>query len=254
MRVPLYFLHIPKAGGSTIRVKLRELFGEALCPALVWDDFYTRPEWREPRFAAYCGHFGSDLPSFLGRPLAAFTLLRDPVARTVSHYHEIRRSPGHPLHGVAARLDLWHYLHSPLTVPLVWNLQARYLAGPPALFGHLSLLFPPGPRYGLMAGWEMGGCRTAPELLWHAARRALDGLDFVATTEGLDAALPEMNRRYGLSAEPLRENVGDHHGLEPPDERTVERIRALTEVDRMLVDLVSGSGRLPDPKPRRRAA
>lgn len=246
MSDPLYFLHIPKCGGTTVDAKLHGRFGERMCPALVWDNFFLHPEFREPRYDGYCGHFGNDLQPFLGRRLTTFALLRDPVARTVSHYHEIRRSRGHPLHAVVARLDLWHFLTSPLTVPIVWNLQARYLAGPSVDIDRMAGLFPPSSFYGLALGWEMNGCATNPELLWHAARNALQNLDFVGVLDDPEA-MAELARRYGLSPEPLRENAGDHHGLEPPSERAVARIRALTEVDQSLVDLVRAGGSLPEP-------
>jgi len=235
---PLYFLHIPKCGGTSIRKRIRERFGDGLCPALVWDDFYRHPEWRERRYQAYCGHFGMDLSDFLGTPLRTFALLRDPVPRTVSHYFEVRRSKGHYWSRKVRGQSLQEYLEDPDTMPLTWNLQARYLFRTPLPVEFMARAFPPDRTYNLMRHWESACCCVSPPDLLRGARVGLEALDFVATTETMAASFPEMARRYGLPGELPHENKGGHQGVEAGDE-TVQRIRDLTEIDRDLVDSVS---------------
>src|ERR1700761_8614243 len=77
--IPLYFLHIPKTAGMSMRQIIRKRYGDGLCPAVMWDDFFREPEWRSARYHAYHGHFGIELPRFLGIRMRTFTLLRDPV-------------------------------------------------------------------------------------------------------------------------------------------------------------------------------
>ena len=74
------------------------------------------------------GHFLTHLEPYLGRKLATFTMLRDPVERTISHYYHVRRDPDHPSHEDTSRMSLREFCVDPLTRHMVENFQAGYLA------------------------------------------------------------------------------------------------------------------------------
>jgi hypothetical protein len=121
-----YFLHIPKtAGTSTNR------FLESLCPKLhawLWDHLIERERRGAPTSAALIsGHFQMHLEPFVGKKLKRFTILRDPVARTISHYLHVKRSPDHPYHKVVQSLSLFEFCTQPKTRHMVSNYQARFL-------------------------------------------------------------------------------------------------------------------------------
>ena len=74
------------------------------------------------------GHFLSHLELYTGRQFKTFTLLRDPVQRTISHYYHVRRSPEHPFYAHAVRLTIKEFCTHPSTRHMVVNYQCGYLA------------------------------------------------------------------------------------------------------------------------------
>lgn len=107
----LLFLHIPKAGGSTLNYILhvyhaRNDRGVIYYPALGIQREYNRNpsstvndmpvDNRLVRFIS--GHFTFGLHRFLTVPATYITLLRDPVDRVVSLYYHVLRSSHEPLH------------------------------------------------------------------------------------------------------------------------------------------------------------
>jgi Sulfotransferase family len=89
-----FFMHIPKTAGSTLFRRLIRHHGDALYP-LPFDrgnvDAAIDVDYMEDRFRSFgeqirviVGHFPLCLGERLGVPLTTFTVLRDPVERTLS--------------------------------------------------------------------------------------------------------------------------------------------------------------------------
>lgn len=121
-----YFLHIPKtAGTSTNR------FLDSLSPRLgagLWDQLIELERRGAPISAALIsGHFHMHLEPFVGKKLKRFTILRDPIARTISHYLHVKRAPEHPYYKIVQSLSLLEFCTHPKTRHMVSNYQARYL-------------------------------------------------------------------------------------------------------------------------------
>jgi hypothetical protein len=87
----LYFLHIPKTAGTSVRYWLYDLYGKAkwLRAHVVHDlEKLTREEINAYRL--YSGHFGYALLDYLDTAPQIITWLREPLARVVSsHYYEV---------------------------------------------------------------------------------------------------------------------------------------------------------------------
>ena len=90
---PLAFVHLMKTGGQTIRAVLRKNFGTGHCDTLLEDSALPR-DWRwiktcYPRLKSVCGHcvvpFDETIEEFFPGT-RYFTILRDPVKRSISHY------------------------------------------------------------------------------------------------------------------------------------------------------------------------
>jgi hypothetical protein len=118
----LVFQHIPKTAGGSMRALFSELWpDQRVWPAT--EDIAQaarrarQPPWREADFwrglRGIAGHFphGHDLiESLPDRPTLFLAVLRDPVARAISSYDFIRRSPSHHLHEALSRLTLFEAL------------------------------------------------------------------------------------------------------------------------------------------------
>ena len=103
-----FFMHIPKTAGSSLFRRLIRHHGEALYP-LAGDrgsvDAAINVDFMETRFRSFrdqirviVGHFPLCLGERLGVPLTTFTVLRDPVERTLSFLRKRQLQVG-PYHG-----------------------------------------------------------------------------------------------------------------------------------------------------------
>lgn len=97
MGVPqrFFFVHLQKTGGTALFQRLRDHFGPAaiyptpddLSGVQAVTDVAHVVEWfqaRRDQLQLVTGHFPLCLPEVLGEPFTTFTVLRDPVERTLS--------------------------------------------------------------------------------------------------------------------------------------------------------------------------
>jgi hypothetical protein len=130
-RPSLYFLHIPKTAGLSVTQWLTDRLGaEGKCPAMVWDQLVALDRRDIRRFTWFAGHFGVELEPFLCHQLHTVTVLRDPVARTLSHYAHVARRPLHPHHSrISARSQSFDaFVRDRDNWSMIENFQARYLS------------------------------------------------------------------------------------------------------------------------------
>ncbi len=142
----MIFLHVGKTAGTTIRQILRRQYpprdtlvilnpplrdagrSERLTRERTLDYFASLPEAERNRPSLIIGHIVFGLHRFISRPATYFTLLRDPVALTVSQYNFVRRTPNHPLHDDARTRSLEDYVKSGISLETD-NSQTRALSG-----------------------------------------------------------------------------------------------------------------------------
>lgn len=127
---PVYFLHIPKTGGTTFNKFLSAQFGEEnVCPAHLWHNLLELSPAQIVGYSLIWGHFYSYLYRYVSRPMRYVTFLRDPVERALSHYGHIMLYEGHYLHRRAKELgNFSSYLRDPEMATTVTNFQVRALA------------------------------------------------------------------------------------------------------------------------------
>ena len=131
----LIFLHIPKAGGSTISKILEQQYSRA--ETLTLDDrerqiaqLKALPAAQRGQYRLIQGHLFFGLHRFIPRASTYITFLRRPVERVLSFYHYARSTPDHYLYPLVTteRLDLKTLLAREVTLELR-NEQTRLLAG-----------------------------------------------------------------------------------------------------------------------------
>ena len=131
---PYAFIHIPKTAGSTLRHILRRTYGARHCDLKVprgrrdereWISArdITLSRWIYPRLAGVCGHrvtcfSGMDTARLQFRYL---TMLRDPKARFISHFHHTYRG--------RTRTCTIEHLKEFADDPNMQNLQSRWICG-----------------------------------------------------------------------------------------------------------------------------
>ena len=131
----LIFLHIPKAGGTTLYKILERHYARA--QTLTFDGrdgqtawFGTLPAARRGRYRLIKGHLYFGLHRLIAGASTYITFLRNPVERILSFYYYARSHPDHYLYPVLATqgLDLKTLLAREVTLEL-FNEQTRLLAG-----------------------------------------------------------------------------------------------------------------------------
>ncbi len=110
----IIFLHIPKAGGTTLNGIINQQYSKNTIfrfnSISSWTTVNDLPLRQREALRLIRGHFAFGLHQFLPCNSVYFTLLREPVARFVSQYHYIRRSPGLKAHEQLKSISLDEYI------------------------------------------------------------------------------------------------------------------------------------------------
>ncbi|HEY4281936.1 MAG TPA: sulfotransferase family 2 domain-containing protein [Chthoniobacterales bacterium] len=236
----VYFFHIPKTAGASVWQFIHQMYpAERICPWWLWDQLITVPSNELRSWTVFRGHFLSHLEAHLQVPLATFTVLRDPVERTISHYYHVRSAPEHPFHKHASGMTLAEFCDHPETRHMVENYQAAYLAKKPCVpitIAH-DLTRAQLESFQLQQRLQYPDKVANPTALLDAAESRLAGFLAVGITELLDESLVLCSRELGCST-PLAiepQNVNPQRArTDTVDRCTLARIRQLTEVDQHL--------------------
>ncbi|HYM07662.1 MAG TPA: sulfotransferase family 2 domain-containing protein [Terriglobales bacterium] len=180
----IVFFHLPRTGGTSLSKDI--LFPNF--PRSRWCNVNFAPEmepldgahrplmwpaWRRKRIQLLAGHMPFGFALHFPGPSEYITLVRDPIARTISDYYFCRNNPANPAHEAAIRLSLVEFVERGHA--FTQNCYARWLSNEP--FGAYF--------------------RDPDEML----RRALSNLSqfsFIGITEQFEVAVQRLCERYGL--------------------------------------------------------
>jgi hypothetical protein len=130
----LCFIHLPKAGGTTLNAHLQTHFGpDEICEIPLWKDLpHKPPDLARPRYLA--GHTYYEAFKLLPRNPVFITMLRDPIERSISQYEQLRRVLLSPVgntdwqHRNLQEMTWEQFIETPGTRDSISNVQTRYLA------------------------------------------------------------------------------------------------------------------------------
>lgn len=131
----IIFLHLPKAGGTTLRhvfydqykyLKKGELY--TINRTKETPDFLNLPQKEKDKIKVLVGHFPFGLHEHLRGDFKYVTMLRDPKARVISAYNYSRSIKNHELHHLSISNTLEDFI---LKCGLGWleNGQTKFIAG-----------------------------------------------------------------------------------------------------------------------------
>ncbi len=240
---PVYFLHIEKTAGTSVHRFLTDGGGgpDRVTGQLFWDDITRGVSPVTAKTEIIVGHFTGLLPLWLRRWPIILTMLRDPIARSLSHINHMQRDVDYPLHERAVGLDVVEYCADPVLRRTISDYQARHLAS----LSFARALFRPTPeesvRWGTSVAFEQALSSLDPtDGLAETALSMLDTIDAVGVTERFDCSLALFSRTLGWEPRPPGLPLNPAH----PSQRTVadlrpdelEVLRDLTRIDQMVYD------------------
>ncbi len=197
-RPVLIFQHLPKTGGISLAEFLkskyeRENYYEidrdpTLAPGISLNQFIALPRANRDRFDLILGHFPYGLHKFLSRPCVYVTLLRNPLERCLSFYHQLLRDHPRSHKFMARNYTVEEYIQDLNTLgsgtaPAVKIFSDMVLDG---LFGRQG--------YKCKVEW---GYALHPQDTQVIKRRLSDEFMLVGLTERLDDFLFLLCRRMG---------------------------------------------------------
>ena len=130
----LFFLHIPKTGGTTLKNILTGKFPvdriyniEGSINERI-NDFQQTSEDSRSQYELVQGHMSFGLHQFFPQESEYFAIMRDPLDRAVSDYYFLRTNTHHHLHKEVSGMSMASYMQSNMTSQLS-NGQTRLLSG-----------------------------------------------------------------------------------------------------------------------------
>jgi hypothetical protein len=238
----LYFLHIQKTAGTTVRHLLESRYApEEICPAYQPRALFNRPPQAFAHYRLFRGHLGYVPMLRLHRPFTVITFMRNPIDVVVSMYYHMRNHPKAAVGEVVTRenLDLDGFLHHDLCRSWVTNPQTYQLTYLDQYWtmDRVASFTVNSPNEWVLARQHEGVqefCARPSEEMATLAMKRLDEMSFVGIYERLNDSLTKMCDTLSwprFDAIPRMNPSPDRITTKQLSASTRREIERLTEVD-----------------------
>ncbi|GAB6846308.1 sulfotransferase family 2 domain-containing protein [Paraburkholderia kururiensis] len=231
----IYYLHIPKTGGSSFISFLDAQFRAAdVCPAQLLPQLFDIPGLQLADYRFFRGHLWYGLNTYLKRPLRYITLLRDPVQRTISWYSHVKREVGAYRHHdlITRNWSLLDFVRDEQTNWDMINAQTLFLA----VDLDYSALSRDPVGYG-QAIVKQYAHRGNDQKLLNIAKRRLEQCACFGITERMDDSINLISYAMNFYPNfwPQKLNVGTNRpSAREISSEVIAAINEITELDRKL--------------------
>lgn len=223
LSLPLIFLHIFKAGGTSLRKVVRQQYPNAKCQVFE-GSFPESNAWREQpqeeRDACelLIGHQHYGQHEFLSNPVTYMTVLREPVDRILSYYYFVLRYKQHYSYDYG--------FHENMSISELYGL-GRFIE----LDNIQTRLLNPQPERQYPFG-------SIDESMFEVALKNLRSIQRVGVVERMGDFLDVLRLSEGWSIErtPHENRTSDRPAAEAHDDRTLEIIREHNRWDALLYE------------------
>lgn len=130
-------VHIPRTGGTSLRLLLEEAFGIRQCLMNYQDEVLDKSAEDLAGIRCVSGHIPYGVHEHFLRVPAYITVVRNPIDRYISTYAAFLRNPAHRHHAAATQCDINDFVHrildskDPSLRNQLGNLQCRLVCGEP---------------------------------------------------------------------------------------------------------------------------
>ncbi len=211
----LFFMHIPKTGGVSLISLLSSHFRQGeifpLHSVASWEEFESFPPEQLASYRLIRGHFKFGpfdrqvFRYFCQNPLI-LTMLRDPVARTISAYRYVKREPRARIHEevLSKQMSLHDYVHYPPYYGRIANLQTRMVLG--AVRGVPNRANDPH--------------ALSDEALLFLAKQHLESFAFFGLTERFEDSVRLLNHTFGW--QPVQQVPSENVAPQPSSRDSID--------------------------------